>query len=184
MNEELYTAEWQERHDWTRDPARRCLREQFRLLGRPASYLDVGCGPGVLVVEASTLGVGLAAGLDMAATLPGTSRVDLTGRWNLDGRYEQVTCWEVAEHLPQDAAASFVLQLAKHVGGYLVFTAAPPGQGGEGHVNEQPPEYWRAALEAAGLHYMATATTKLAQRWTPVCGPCWWYPRNVQVFAA
>ena len=34
---------------------------------------------------------------------------------------------------------------------YFVFSAAIPGQGGTGHVNEQWPSYWRDLFEAEGF---------------------------------
>ncbi|MDP6884692.1 MAG: hypothetical protein QF830_11185, partial [Rhodospirillales bacterium] len=41
---------------------------------------------------------------------------------------------EVAEHLPPDAAETFVATLVAH-GRLVLFSAAPPGQGGLNHVN-------------------------------------------------
>ena len=181
---EIYTADWHARHAWTHDPARRCLLEQFRLFGKPTSYLDVGCGPGQLVQVAIAEGVVLTAGLDIAATMRSTMRVDLREHFDLKITFDQVTCWEVAEHLPPARAASFAIDLARHVGRWLVFTAAAPGQGGEGHLNEQPATYWRAALEAAGLAYRPVESAELAKRWKPIADPCWWYPQNVQVFGS
>lgn len=48
---------------------------------------------------------------------------------------------EVAEHLAERRAATFVEDLCK-LGKVVMFSAAVPGQGGVGHVNEQWPEYW------------------------------------------
>jgi hypothetical protein len=49
--------------------------------------------------------------------------------------------FEVAEHLPPalgDRLVSFLCETAPVV----VITAARPGQGGTGHINEQPKSYW------------------------------------------
>jgi hypothetical protein len=32
----------------------------------------------------------------------------------------------------------------------VLFSAAPPGQGGEGHINERPYEFWRGLFAARG----------------------------------
>lgn len=52
-----------------------------------------------------------------------------------------VVCLEVAEHLPESRADSFIEELCS-MAGVVIFSAAIPGQGGTGHVNEQWPEYW------------------------------------------
>jgi hypothetical protein len=48
---------------------------------------------------------------------------------------------ECAEHLPAHRAAPLVEWLTKSAP-IVVFSAAIPGQGGKGHINEQPPDYW------------------------------------------
>jgi hypothetical protein len=57
------------------------------------------------------------------------------------GPFDLAYCFEVAEHVPQslgDRLVGFLCTLAPLV----VFTAASPGQGGTGHINEQPASYW------------------------------------------
>ena len=49
----------------------------------------------------------------------------------------------MAEHLSPEAGAGLVASLARH-GDVLLFSAASPGRGGEFHVNERSPEYWRS----------------------------------------
>jgi len=57
---------------------------------------------------------------------------------------------EVAEHLSEARAASFVEDLTA-LGSVILFSAAIPFQGGEHHINEQWPEYW--ALMFRGFGY-------------------------------
>ncbi len=52
-----------------------------------------------------------------------------------------VISFEVAEHLPESAANTFVDTLVKH-GDLIVFSAAIPGQTGQNHLNEQWQSYW------------------------------------------
>ena len=47
-------------------------------------------------------------------------------------------------------ADTFVQNLVRHASGAILFSAAPPGQGGEFHVNEQPYEYWRGKFQRCG----------------------------------
>ena len=57
---------------------------------------------------------------------------------------------EVAEHIPLQSADGFVENLVRHSDGIIFFSAAPPGQGGEFHVNEQPYDYWRQKFRRHG----------------------------------
>jgi SAM-dependent methyltransferase len=52
-----------------------------------------------------------------------------------------VLCLEMAEHIPESDAETLV-KLLCHMAPTVVFSAAIPRQGGQGHVNEQWPEYW------------------------------------------
>ena len=60
----------------------------------------------------------------------------------MNARYDLVQSLEVAEHLSSTSADQFVLNLVKH-GDMVLFSAAPKGQGGDHHINEQSYDYWR-----------------------------------------
>lgn len=66
------------------------------------------------------------------------------------GSYDLVVCLEVAEHIPVQFADVLIDSLCYHAN-TVVFSAATPGQGGHGHVNEQPFEYWAAKFSARGF---------------------------------
>ncbi len=66
---------------------------------------------------------------------------DLAEPLNLDRKFDLVQCLEVAEHVPAEHADTLIGQLVAH-SDVILFSAAVPGQGGEFHVNEQPPGYW------------------------------------------
>jgi alpha-amylase/alpha-mannosidase (GH57 family) len=69
----------------------------------------------------------------------------------------------VAEHLPAHKAETFVDNLTAH-GDVILFSAAVPHQGGEHHVNEQPPEYWRKLFAAEGYEVFDWLRPRLADR--------------------
>ena len=96
--------------------------------------------------------------------------------------FDLAICWELAEHLPPEAADTLTATLARYTraSGRLLFTAARPGQGGYGHVNEQPIEYWESRLRGRGFE-LADAEP-LRATWQAVCGPCRWYPSNLMMF--
>jgi hypothetical protein len=58
------------------------------------------------------------------------------------GQYDLVISTEVAEHLPKHAARNFVGNLTSAAAGSIVFSAAAPGQWGDGHINCQPKQFW------------------------------------------
>lgn len=64
-----------------------------------------------------------------------------TGVIPVVGEFTTVICLEVAEHLPEQAASHFISELCR-LGKRVIFSAAIPGQGGVGHINEQWPSYW------------------------------------------
>src|SRR5208337_2324554 len=96
--------------------------------------------------------------------------------------YELVICTEVAEHIPAEHADVLVRKLCKAcaVGGAIVFTAAPPGQGGHDHINEQPFSYWEDKFGAEGFAVDREKTEQLKHEWLRL-EHMPWYAQNVRV---
>ena len=114
------------------------------------SILDVGCGQGAWLSIWEKLGVTDITGLDgdyvdtkkLLINKENFISQDLSSHFDLNRRFDVVQCLEVAEHLPESSAQDFVKNLVRH-GDLILFSAAPKGQGGDYHVNEQDYEYWR-----------------------------------------
>jgi len=104
---------------------------------------------------------------------------DLTSSIDLGRRFDLVESMEVAEHLPAGAADGFVACLVRHAD-VVLFSAAPPGQGGENHINEQPYEYWRALFARHGYRVFDWLRPQIAGR-TDVQ---FWYRYNIFLFVA
>jgi SAM-dependent methyltransferase len=123
-----------------------------------ASVLDVGCARGTWLTAWRDAGVADVFGVDGAYVDRSTLRIggehfratDLAQPFDLGRRFALVQTLEVAEHIPAAAAQTFVDNLVRHASGVILFSAAPPGQGGEFHVNEQPYDYWRARFATYG----------------------------------
>src|SRR6202140_3605208 len=117
----------------------------------PSSVLDVGCGQGAWLAVWHSHGVDDVFGVDgsyvdRTKLLFAPERFcahDLQQQFDLGRSFSLVQCLEVAEHLPSSSAEPLVDSLIRH-GEVIVFSAAPPGQGGHEHVNERSYEYWRA----------------------------------------
>ena len=115
----------------------------------PTSVVDVGCGLGSWLAVFREYGVERVLGVDGEWVDQTTLKIptacfvarDLSEPLRLDERFDLVVSLEVAEHLPPESAETFVESL-KSLGSTVLFSAALPGQGGTGHVNERWPDYW------------------------------------------
>jgi cyclopropane fatty-acyl-phospholipid synthase-like methyltransferase len=153
---------------------------------RPASVLDVGCGVGVWVDEWGSAGVSDALGIDGNYVDRTTLRisqdkfapVDLQQSFSLGRKFDLVQTLEVAEHLDEACADTFVESLTRH-SETILFSAAIPGQGGTHHVNEQWPSYWAEKFARAG--YTAYDVIR-PQIWTDTQIKVF-YRQNMLIFA-
>jgi len=156
-------------------------------LFEPASVVDFGCGSGGWLAEAVALGIQDLRGVDGPWVEAQTLEIepalfmaaDLAAPLDLGRRFDVALCLEVAEHLPESAAPVLVDTLCAHAP-VVVFSAAIPGQGGEGHVNEVWPSYWRDSFDARDFECLDALR---AQVWADeTVEP--WYRQNLLIFAA
>lgn len=121
------------------------------------SVLDAGCAQGAWLSVWRDRGVDDHAGLDgdyvdrarMHIDPSHFTAHDLAKPFDLGRRFDLAESLEVAEHLPASRAPGFVDDLTRHADAVL-FSAAPPGQGGENHIHERPYGYWRDLFAARG----------------------------------
>ncbi len=154
------------------------------------AYVDIGCGSGAYAAEAVRRGH-LTIGLErsrvgrLIARRQGVDCRPFDLRKDLPApagtRFDLAYCLEVAEHLPPglgEALVDVTCSLAPNV----VFSAAPPGQGGVGHINEQPPQHWRERFAVRGFRHDSSATLALRESfdrngiWAP------WLKGNASVY--
>jgi hypothetical protein len=145
------------------------------------TVLDVGGGNGVWARVWEAYGA-LATLVDgdyvQAPLVEDFQPRDLSQPLDLGRRFDLVQSLEVAEHLPEASARDFVASLVRH-GDVVLFSAAVPGQGGEHHVNEQPPEYWRALFAEQGYDCFDFLRERLCG-----CGNVKpWYRYNTLIYA-
>lgn len=150
------------------------------------SLLDVGSGHGAWAAEWTCAGVsdvvavdGDYVKLDQLA-IPRSKFVahDLSRSLDLGRRFELVQSLEVAEHISAEFADIFVENLVRH-GDVILFSAAVPHQGGEHHVNEQPPQYWRARFAAHGYRVFDWVRPQIADNREVKA----WYRYNSLIYA-
>ncbi len=178
----LTADEWREQLEPFDSWNRRLILSTFGVLGIPSSYLDVGSGTGAMTATARSIGID-ALGVDLIARDP-DKYYDLNGPMNLDRDFDLVTCIEVAEHIAPFHTKVLCGNIARHVkdGGLLIFTAAAPGQAGDGHVNLRLAMEWRSLFYKRRLHYQQELTHKLKMAWQLIPSPLMWLPGNLQIF--
>jgi hypothetical protein len=198
-------ADWPYPVDWYRKHTVPPLVDASRALGRavdnmfcPRSVVDVGCGVGAVLaglLENSQEDAVDAIGYEHPSAveilrkddlwLPGTTAwlwpLDLEHGWAGLPPSDVITCTEVGEHLSPAAGANLVTQVCR-AADLVVWSAAIPGQGGEGHVNERPEEYWAELFRASGFRPYRGATLNLRAGLAPFIQGSPWYSR-VGVYA-
>ena len=95
--------------------------------------------------------------------------------------FDVAVSMEVAEHIPESRADRYMDLLAR-AGRAVVFTAAPPGQGGNDHVNERPSEYWIAKFADRGFRLDGELTRSWRDHWRRSEHVRGWYHQNLMVF--
>ena len=119
------------------------------------SMLDIGCGPAGMVEYANHKGI-YSIGIDGDFALDKKEYVLVhdftTGKINLDKKFDLIYSTEFFEHVDAIHMDNF-LCLFKNAK-YAFVSAAPPGQGGHHHVNEQTKDFWIDKLKEYGLKYL------------------------------
>jgi SAM-dependent methyltransferase len=129
-------------------------------LVKPKNVLDVGCGTGTWLKAFEEAGISDYIGVDGDHLDKGRLEIpqdkfyaiNLCKKWKLNRKFDLVLSLEVAEHLPEENADSFVEALVTH-GDTIVFSAAIPGQDGQYHLNEQWPQYWQTKFLKHGFYF-------------------------------
>lgn len=153
----------------------------------PRSVVDVGCGDGAWLAAFADQGVKDLTGIDGPwAQSQWETRSDVTfltrdlaSPFEVGRRYDLALCLEVAEHLPPEAARGLIAELAR-LSSVVVFSAAVPHQGGDGHLNEDWPSRWSPYFAAEGLEFAAN----LRWRFWSDNRVAFWYRQNLLCYVA
>ena len=124
------------------------------------SVLDVGCGPGNYVQAMRDEGI-MAWGVDIdprCEAQPFCRILDITKQNENYIGFPVVLSLEVGEHIPEELSWKYIDFIAAAMPGMVIFSAARPGQGGDGHINCQNKSYWVHRFEKRGFRYDQFAT--------------------------
>lgn len=175
-------------YEWHQDGSLQSAREVVPIvmdLVQPRSVIDVGCGTGTWLSVFKAAGVTDCLGVDGDYVDPELRLItpdeflshDLKQPLNLGRTFDLVVSLETAEHLPADCADRFVTSLTA-LGSVILFSAAIPFQGGDGHINEQWVGYWVERFHQRG--YLVIDCLR-AQVWdSDRVQP--WYAQNLLFF--
>jgi len=154
---------------------------------RPASLADLGCGCGVYSRLFAEKGVKVLAIDGVEPPPEHRFQVEIICRdlttplENTWGQFDLALCLEVAEHIPEELSEVFLKNLTGF-SGRLVMSAAPPGQDGVHHVNEQPRRYWARKLAALGFAYNRRASGRVLKVLELSRPPYMWMANHIGVY--
>jgi SAM-dependent methyltransferase len=151
------------------------------------AVVDLGCGSGPWLAAAISLGVEDVLGIDgsegATATLaiPREQFIECDLERVLpfvDRRFDLAICLETVEHL-SDAAGDRCVDWLCDKSDVVLFSAAIPGQGGIGHVNEMWTSEWARRFALRDFRAFDVVRDEI---WSNVSVP-YWYRQNIVVFA-
>jgi hypothetical protein len=156
-------------------------------LVHPTSVVDFGCKHGEWLSGFRRAGVVRVVGYDQQTRAdrgllisPAEFRVaDLNNALVVSEKFDLAVCIEVAEHLRKSAAEPLVATLTS-VAPVVLFSAALPGQGGHGHLNEQLREYWHELFEKHGCKPIDCLRPRIWQD----SRVAYWYRQNMFLYVS
>jgi SAM-dependent methyltransferase len=146
---------------------------------KPKSVVDFGCGIGSYLESAQNHDVWV-EGFDISpyakaytpeSLHPFIQYRDCTTPIKC-GFFDVVISFETAEHIDPKGTDQFIQNLVNATGKYLLFTAAPPGQDGCGHINLQPKEFWFQKFMKY-LNYDIEMTETISAKWRKLGAPAY-----------
>ena len=149
------------------------------------SVADFGCAQGVWLKSWSENGIEDIQGIDgdyvdqskLAIPADRFHAQDLNDSIDLGRDFDLAYSLEVAEHLRPENSARFVDTLTRH-SKIVLFSAAPPGQGGESHINERSFDSWRALFGSKSYAAYDCVRPRIAARGDVA----FWYRYNVMLY--
>lgn len=165
------------------EPIAQAIIEEYN----PKSILEFGCGKGDLTKCLANHGIEIIAVDGYAkpdfskfpnikfSFLNLNNELEVTTFLsNLNSRFDIAISLEVAEHLNPEISSSLIKWMTS-VTDKIIFSAAVIGQGGDGHINCKPREFWHNEFQKNG--FMISDKIREKVRNHEGVGP--WYRHNI-----
>lgn len=143
---------------------------------KPESVIDFGCGIGSYLYAANGKGiqtVGIEISKNAKKYTPKEIQSfihygDCTKRIDLHYTYDCVLSFETAEHIDPKGTDQFVDNIIRAANKHILFTAAPPGQDGCGHINMHRRDWW---IDKFRLEVNEEMTKDISEAWFKIGCP-------------
>ena len=163
------------------------------VLFEPKSVIDWGCGTGFLLERLAEHGIPKLQGIEGSEdavkfwnnSIKDCIRTQNVLHFKSKEKYDVAVCMEVAEHIPANGASRLVRNVTDSSSKFVWWTAAPPGQGGTGHINLKPPLYWIRLFEERGFIPMWESTYEAKTQMLKISDITQaypWFRDNVTIF--
>lgn len=148
------------------------------------SVVDFGCGIGSYLESAYNNGIQNLKGYDIGGDAakkytpehirPFIEYLDCTQPLKTK-KYSCVISFETAEHIEPSGTDTFVKNIcnATDKTGLILFTAAPPGQEGCGHINCEPKQFWIDKFAKHNFTENTAITNHIANAWQQLGAPAY-----------
>lgn len=151
----------------------------------PKSVVDVGCGVGTWLKVFEEHGIIDLLGIDGAYVDINQLQIrkqqfyagDISKPLCVNRTFDLAICLEAAEHLSAQSAATIVRSLTQ-LAPVVLFSAAVPGQGGVGHINEQFATYWARLFKLEGYELFDCIRPLFWQN----AKVAWYYRQNMFIY--
>jgi SAM-dependent methyltransferase len=150
----------------------------------PLSVIDIGCGNAAWLQVFMDHGITDVLGVDGPWVLQDALKIppDKFHTFNIEQpldtlrKFDLALCLETAEHLDEIFATVLINSLTNQ-SDTIIFSAAIPGQPGDGHLNLKPPSYWTHLFQKQGFHTYDMIRPLI---WDDK-DIHWWYRQNIFV---
>ena len=178
---------YDEIRETSRHAARTIAPMVLDLIGPVSSVVDIGCGNAIWLSVWRELGATRTLGLDgdhvdrAMLEIPVDDFIprDLSQPLPALARHDLAMTLEVVEHLPPERAESIVDELVA-LAPVVLFSAATPGQLGDGHINLEWQDVWAERFERRGYRTIDPIRSRV---WRDL-SISWWYQQNILLFAS
>ncbi len=151
---------------------------------KPKSVVDIGCGSGAWLSIAKKNNISDVLGLDGDYAISDLQikpdefkTTDISKGFLLERKYDLAFCLEVGEHIATKKSPALVDSLTK-AADVILFSAAPPGQGGNHHINEQWPDFWQRLFQ--NKNFICIDFVRPLIYRNPEVE--WWYRQNIFLY--